>query len=115
MLEGVGIDVRNMKDTEVAARVRDIVETQRGAAEGTTRPTAERVATERATEAAGDLDAVREQEVRQLFEGRENEVITVEREDGTVQQMTVREMFEDFEQDENDLAAIAACVGRSRG
>ncbi len=122
-LRGLDIDVTRLKDGEIAARLRDFNERIEAAARIPTdaRPATVDVAAleaghvERATDAADELDVIREQEVRALYEGREGETILIENEDGAIERMTVEEMFNEFEFNEDDLASIRACVGGSGG
>jgi hypothetical protein len=125
-LDRLGIDVRTLAPTEAAARLRAIASTpaagpQRGVAAGATRAPAEssRLAEGRADgqravtaeEQAVELDEVREQTVRDLYAGREDDVtVAIENEDGTVSNMTVRQLFESIEREADEAEALHVCI-----
>jgi hypothetical protein len=124
-LDRLGIDVRTLAPTEAAARLRAIASTpaagpQRGVAAGATRAPAEssRLAEGRADgqravtaeEQAVELDEVREQTVRDLYAGKEDTRISIEQEDGSVQTMSIREMFDAIEREADEAEALNVCI-----
>ena len=57
------------------------------------------------------FDALAEADVRRLYEGREDTVVTFETEDG-LQQQTIRDLYDELDGDYADLDSIGVCVGR---
>ena len=53
----------------------------------------------------------REAEVLALYEGKEDTRIMIETDDGTLREVSVREMFEEFEREELEMVVIRACAG----
>ncbi len=58
-----------------------------------------------------ELDAALEADVRAAYEGRMDEMIWTEADDGIAERMTARQMFVSFERDLEDFEALKVCVG----
>lgn len=117
-LSEAGVDVRQLKASEFGPRVQEV---ERAIAERIRGTEAAKMA--RAGADAADVEErlaimdeagdIVEADVRTRYEGRENETILIEDEDG-VRRLTVKEMFAAFERDAGDLAAFRACAGGAR-
>jgi hypothetical protein len=118
ILERIGIDASRLTPEETAARLRAATSTPgdgRPRAAGTdaqkvaeTRADAQRLVT--AEEQAAEIDAVREQSVRDLYQGREDSTISIETEDGLTRNMTVRELFDEFDRGADELESLSVCI-----
>ncbi len=110
-LADAGVDLRVMKNPEAIARLRQIRDSL-----AVTEPQAPpaRAEAERVDALADNqeaLDAAVEADVRAAYEGRGDEPIWTEADDGTAARMTADEMFESFERDAADFEALKVCVG----
>ena len=107
--------MRQIKPSEFAGRIREAVRTiadrNRGSeAARMARAGADAVEVEERLALMDEADAIAETDLRARYEGRENETILIEDADG-VRRMTVAEMFQSFQRDADDLAALRACAG----
>lgn len=130
VLDRLGVPFRNLEPQQVAARLRAISEAEAafstpqrtirdlGDAEeanrGIVNADNERLTKEGEGNEQADLDAAREQVVRDIYAGKEYTILTLENPDGTIERMTVREMFERNKMEADELEALSFCLARGR-
>lgn len=127
-LRRAGVDLDALTPSEAAARVRTlgerIAQGQRNATAAVGQPLTnsapdggrgaqariEAAETSTAAERADELDAIREQQVRDAFADDPNAKITIEEEDGTIRSITARELFEQAEKEADEIEALRLCI-----
>ena len=110
-LAGAGIDLRVMKNPEAIAKLRQMRDSLAVTEPQAPPARAEAARVESLADHREALDAAVEADVRGAYEGRGDEPIWTEADDGTAARMTARAMFETFERDAADFEALKVCVG----
>lgn len=109
-----GIDIHRMTPEEVARAVdrmsREIATAAQDRGMGEAAVSAARVA----DDPAPATDDILRAEVEQIYADRMDDTIWIEGNDGSPQQVTVRELLEAIERDQDDLEALRVCVGGGR-
>lgn len=131
VLDRLGIPFQDLEPRQVAARLRAISSAEDTAAnpqrtlrdvtdaehanQASAKADNERVTQEAETKASTELDEARERLVMELYEGREDTILTFENADGSIERMTVRDMFERNKMEADELEALRFCLARGRG
>lgn len=119
-LISAGIDARKLRQGDFAERARGLAEAvvARDAVAAVDQAKAARAAAEaedvRTLAAADDADLIVEEQVRAAYRGREDEVVLFETAEG-MERQSIREMFEEFDRNMDDFAALEICARGSGG
>ena len=130
-LDRIGIPFRSLEPQQIAARLRTLVNGDHAEraphirqmdladgeriTQGKAKSDNERLKTEEGKTETQALDEAREQLVKSLFAGKEDTIVTFENADGTIERMSVREMFDRNKIEAEELEALHTCLFRGRG
>ena len=110
-LADAGVDLTKLKNPEAIARLRAIRDSLAVTEPQAPVARAEFERVDALAERQDELDAAVEAEVRAAYEGRGDEMIWTEADDGLAARMTVDDMLNGFERDLEDFEALKVCVG----
>ena len=110
-LSEAGVDLTTLRNPEAIARLRQIRDSLAVTEPQAPVARAEFERVDALADRQDDLDAALEADVRAAYEGRMDEMIWTEADDGIAARMTAAEMFDSFERDAANLDALKVCVG----
>ncbi len=110
-LAEAGVDLTTLRNPEAIARLRHIRDSLAVTEPQAPVARAEFERVDALADRQDELDAALEADVRSAYEGRMDEMIWTEGDDGIAARMTAAEMFDSFERDAADLEALKVCVG----